>query len=64
MGEIVNLRRARKEKARHARADQAAENRLLHGTPKEVRDLNKARSEKAGKGLEAHRLRSEKDGEN
>jgi hypothetical protein len=64
MGEIINLRRARKEKARNARADRAAENRVLHGTPKEVRDLTKARSEKADKGLEAHRLRSDKDGEN
>lgn len=64
MGEIVNLRRARKEKARTARADKAAENRLLHGTPKGVRDLTKARSEKADRRLEAHRLRPDKDGEN
>ena len=64
MGDIVNLRRARKEKARNAKADKAAENRLLHGTSKEVRNLTKARAEKADKGLEAHRLKSDQDGEN
>ena len=56
MGDIVNLRRARKEKARNAKADKAAENRLLHGTPKEVRNLTKARAEKADTALESHRL--------
>ena len=61
MADIVNLRRARKEKARNAKAAQAAENRLLHGTPKEVRELTKARSKKADTALEAHRLRSPKD---
>ena len=61
MGDIVNLRRARKEKARNAKADKAAENRLLHGTPKEVRELTKARSKKADAGLEGHRLEPGKD---
>ena len=61
MADIVNLRRARKEKARGAKAAKAAENRLLHGTPKAVRELTKARSEKADIALEAHRLKPGKD---
>ena len=61
MGELVNLRRARKEKARNAKAVEAAENRIRHGTPKHVHDVTKARSEKAGAELESHRLKSDKD---
>jgi hypothetical protein len=61
MADIVNLRRARKEKARNAKAEKAAENRILHGAPKAVRDLTAARSEKADKALEAHRLKPGKD---
>jgi hypothetical protein len=55
MAEIVNLRRARKDKAR-AQKDKAAEaNRAAHGTPKSLRDLAKARSEKAARNLDAHK---------
>jgi len=61
MAVIVNLRRARKEKARGAKAAKAQENRLLHGTSKKLRDLTKARSEKADTALEAHRLGPGKD---
>ena len=61
MGDIVNLRRARKEKARNAKAAKAEENRLLHGTPKDVRKLTKSRSEKADTALEGHRLVPGKD---
>jgi hypothetical protein len=55
------LRRARKAKARKEQADEAERNRLLHGTPKAVRDVTKARSEKAGAELEGHRLDVDKD---
>ena len=61
MGDIVNLRRARKGKARSAKAAEAAENRIRHGMPKPLRDVTKARSEKAGAELEAHRLEADKD---
>jgi hypothetical protein len=60
MGEIVNLRRAKKAKARAKAEDQAAANRLLHGTPKAVRDLTKARSEKARRDLEGGRIEPDK----
>jgi hypothetical protein len=61
MAEIVNLRRARKSKARKEKASETARNRLHHGTPKHVRDVTKARSEKAAAELGAHRLGTDKD---
>jgi hypothetical protein len=61
MAEIVNLRRARKAKARKEKAAEADRNRVAHGTPKQVRDVTEARSEKAGAQLEGHRLDADKD---
>ena len=59
MAEIINLRRARKTKEK-AEKEQAAEaNRILHGTPKQLRNLAEARKEKADQGLSGHKL--EKD---
>ena len=60
MGEIVNLRRARKAKARAKAEEEAAANRALHGTPKDLRELTKARSEKARRDLEAARIEPDK----
>lgn len=60
MGEIVNLRRAKKAKARAKADEEAAANRLLHGTPKATRDLTKARSEKARRDLEGVRIEPDK----
>jgi len=64
MGNIVNLHRAKKAKARAAAGEAAAANRARHGTPKPVHHLTKARSEKAAHDLEGLRLtpdRSAKD---
>jgi hypothetical protein len=56
MAEIVNLRRARKAKAR-AEKDKAADaNRVLHGTPAHVRKITKRRAEKAASDLDARKL--------
>jgi hypothetical protein len=55
MGEIVNLRQARKAKARDEKAKSAEANRTLHGTPKRLRNLAKAKSEKAARDLDAHK---------
>lgn len=55
MTEIVNLRQARKAKARDEKAKTAEANRTLHGTPKHLRNLAKARSEKAARDLDAHK---------
>ena len=56
MAEIVNLRRVKKAKSRAAKADDAAANRVLHGTPKHLRALTKARSEKSARDLESRKL--------
>ncbi len=54
--EIVNLRRARKAKARDAKAAEADTNRTKHGVAKPLRDLARARAEKDAKTVEAHKL--------
>jgi hypothetical protein len=54
--EIVNLRRARKAKDKSEKAKTAEANRVLHGTPKALRNLQKARKDKADQGLTGHKL--------
>jgi hypothetical protein len=56
MAEIVNLRRVKKAKARAEKSAQADANRAKHGVTKPVRDLAKARDEKAERDLEKHKL--------
>ena len=56
MTEIVNLRRARKAKAKAEKEKSAEANRVLHGTPKHLRNLAKARKEKSVEILSRHRL--------
>jgi len=56
MAEIVNLRRARKAKARTAKETEAAGNRAKHGVAKSLRDLAKARDDLAKRATGAHRL--------
>jgi hypothetical protein len=55
MGEVVNLRQVRKAKARDEKAKTAEANRTLHGTPKRLRTLAKAKSDKAARDLDAHK---------
>jgi hypothetical protein len=55
MAEIVNLRRARKAKDRIEKDKAADANRIAHGAPKAVRNLGKARAEKAARELDAHK---------
>jgi hypothetical protein len=59
MAEIINLNRARKAKAKAAKDKTAGANRVLHGTPKAVRNLAEARKDKADQGLTGHRLENE-----
>jgi len=59
MGEIVNLRTARKAAIRRRDAVRAAENRLAHGRSKTERALDEARAEKARRELDAHRIETE-----
>jgi hypothetical protein len=61
MADIINLRRARKDKAKIEKEKSAEANRLLHGTPKHLRNLAEARKDKADQALSGHAL--EKDGD-
>ncbi len=56
MAEIVNLRRARKGKARAEKDREADANRAKHGVAKPARDLAKAREAKAAHEIDAHKL--------
>lgn len=56
MVEIVNLRRARKTKARQDKEAEAEANRVKFGVAKSVRDLAEARAEKDVRKIEAHKL--------
>jgi len=56
MGEIVNLRRARKAKARSEASAQAGAHRAKHGVSKSVRDLARARAEKSERDLASRKL--------
>ena len=60
MTEIINLRRARKTKARTEKDKAAEANRVLHGTPKSARKLAEAQGQKAAKDLAAHKLEPDK----
>jgi len=63
MSEIVNLRRVRNRKARQEKEVQAEANRAEHGTAKRERDLAKARTEKAARDVEGHKLDDETNDE-
>jgi hypothetical protein len=58
MGDLINLRTARKQAQRRRAEQQAASNRLAHGRPKTARTLEQSRSKKATRDLDAHRIES------
>jgi hypothetical protein len=60
MAEIVNLRRAKKQKARDAKEREASENRARFGTAKSYQKVTLARSEKDRTALEGKKLDSDK----
>jgi Domain of unknown function (DUF4169) len=55
MGKIINLRKARKQRERAAKEEQAAQNRVTHGRTKTEKKLTDAKAEKAAGDLEAHK---------
>ncbi len=54
-GKVVNLRQARKRKAREDKAKEADANALSHGLSKAAVDLSKARSDKSERDLDGHK---------
>jgi hypothetical protein len=63
MAEIINLRRARKDKARAEKDKVAAANRVAHGTPKALKKLEQAKTEQAAQRLSGRKL-EKSDGDN
>ena len=63
MAELINLRRARKAKAKAEKEKTAQSNRVLHGTPKSLRNLAQARKDNADSVLSGHKLEN-KDEDN
>jgi Domain of unknown function (DUF4169) len=55
MPDIINLRRARKEKARAEKEARAAENRVKFGRTKNEKQLAEARERLTERRIEAHR---------
>jgi hypothetical protein len=60
MAELINLRRARKAKARAEKDKVAEANRVAHGVAKPVKKLAEAQVEKAAKALSGHKLEPHK----
>jgi hypothetical protein len=58
MGDIVNLRRVRKNAERRAAERAAAEQRYRHGRSKTQRRLETAQDVKRRHGLDGHRIES------
>jgi hypothetical protein len=59
MGEIVNLRRARKARARDDAAQAAAENRALHGQTRAQRDASLLETLRDARRHEGNRLKND-----
>ncbi|WP_034993501.1 DUF4169 family protein [Beijerinckia mobilis] len=59
MGDLVNLRRVRKDKARQTREVEAAANRLLHGRTRAEREKTANERQRAEAHLDAHHLLKE-----
>lgn len=55
MADIVNLRMARKHKARADRKQAAEQNRALHGRSKAEREHDRRQAERAEKFIDGHR---------
>jgi hypothetical protein len=63
MGLLINFRAARKRAARLHKEERAAQNRVQYGRTKAERDLEAARSSKAAREFEAHRIEKDRERE-
>lgn len=61
MGEVVNLRNARKRQARTKAEIEAAANRIAYGAPKYLKAETEAERALASRRLEAHRRQERGD---
>jgi hypothetical protein len=61
MADIINLRRARKERERTAREEEAAANRRRFGHTKAEKEKDAAERDKADRLIDAHRREPKED---
>ena len=61
MAELINLRNARKQKAKAEKEKTAQANRVAHGTPKALRKLSDARKDQAEQRLSGQKLEKAPD---
>jgi Domain of unknown function (DUF4169) len=61
MSDLINLRQARKARAKAAKEKTAQSNRVLHGTPKALRKLSDAAKTQAEQAHLGHRLEKDWD---
>jgi hypothetical protein len=61
--DIINLRRARKRRAREAARAEADASAARHGQPAALRSLAEARAQKAARDLDAHRRDAQDTGD-
>ncbi|MGX5844060.1 DUF4169 family protein [Mesorhizobium sp. ArgA1] len=61
MGDVVNLRQLRKQKARAEKEKLAGENRALHGRSKAEKDRDRLTADKAEKFVAGHRRERPED---
>jgi len=59
VADIINLRRERKRRERAATADQAAENRVRFGLPKQARLQQRQEADKTRRALDGKKLETE-----
>ncbi|WP_265502249.1 DUF4169 family protein [Paracoccus beibuensis] len=59
MTRIINLRQARKSRARDAKRAASDTSAALHGEPKALRDARRAEEDRARRALDAHRAPQE-----
>lgn len=62
MAEIVNLRRARKDRQRLAAERRAEDNRVRHGTPKALRQTARIEAARQSRALDGAALAPGRDG--
>lgn len=58
MGDVVNLRKFRKQAKKQEDAERAAANRIVHGRPKSERDLHGKNADKLNRHLDLHKIDS------
>ena len=58
MGDVINLRKARKQAKRREDVERAAANRIVHGRSKSERNLQERDEDRLNRHLDGHKIES------